>query len=31
MEVSDFRLQRMVALIHRHHRGYDQEEYIVAW
>ena len=30
MEVSDFRLQRLVALIHRHHRGYDQEGYIVA-
>lgn len=30
MEVSDCRLQRLVALIHRHHRGYDQEGYIVA-
>ena len=30
MEVSDARVQRLVGLIHRHHRGYDQEGYIVA-
>ena len=30
MEVSDARVQRLVGIIHRHHRGYDQEGYIVA-
>jgi len=30
MEVSDARVQRLVGLIHRHHRGYDQEGYIAA-
>ena len=30
MEVSDARVQRLVGLIHRYHRGYDQEGYIVA-
>ena len=29
MKVSDARVQRLVRLIHRHHRGYDQEGYIV--
>ena len=28
MKVSDARVQRLVGLIHRHHRGYDQEGYI---
>jgi len=30
MEVPDLRLQPLVGLIHRHHRGYDQEGYIAA-
>ena len=30
MEVPDIRVQPLVSLIHRHHRGYDQEGYIVA-
>lgn len=28
IKVSDVRVQRLVGLIHRHHRGYDQEGYI---
>lgn len=28
MKVSDARVQQLVGLIHRHHRGYDQEGYI---
>ena len=30
MDVPDLRLQPLVGLIHRHHRGYDQEGYIAA-
>ena len=30
MDVPDLRLQALVGLIHRHHRGYDQEGYIAA-
>ena len=30
MDVPDLRLQPLVGLIHRHHRGYDQEGYILA-
>lgn len=30
MDVPDLRLQPLFGLIHRHHRGYDQEGYIVA-